>query len=78
LSWGLGAVVYSEKAMKRLLSFDIIPKEIDLFLWDKVTVINPDGSQINENLFESYVTKKELIGLNVFESAITEMGRSFG
>ena len=74
--YGAWAIIYSSKAIQKLLSFDTYRGAIDEFLWD--IALNDDyPSELSENLLEVYVSSQELLGVSLENSEITSMGRDY-
>ena len=75
---GTAAIVYSNKAIKTLLSYDTYTSAVDVFFWD--IALNDDyRTDIQmpfRGLLEIYMSSEMLLE-PVFEGLIAEMGRTF-
>ncbi len=77
--FGTWSIMYSNKAVKKLLSLDCYSNAIDNLLWSLTTGLF-DGHPECKNragTFESYVTSKDLLDITKDNSIIHKMGRSF-
>ena len=75
-TYGSWAVIYSEKAMKKLLDFSLYTNPIDLFLNSKNS-LKASAKQFKQDKdwFEIYVSSEDLLDVSGDNSTILEMGR---
>ena len=74
---GASAIIYSNKAVKTLLSFETYSNPIDVFFWDialNEDYQNPVFPLLTQGLLEIYMSPQTLVE-PVYESIINEMGR---